>query len=439
MTARRALMDVQKQLYDGLPVSLQHGVCCVAGANLERQRFGRGFRSALAAAEARSFATVEDAASYRDARLRAFVRHCAQSVPHYRGWFRDNGVNPDDIRTLSDLSALPVLTKDVVQRNVVDFQSSDVPKRQLVAMHTSGTTGAGLHFSTTTAAVQEQYAIWWRYRGWHGLRRRVWCGHFGGRSVVPLRQQRPPFWRYDLAGRRVLFSGYHMREEHLRSYVDELRRRELPWLHGYPSSLAALAAYVVDRGVDFPAHVRWITVGSENLLAQQAEVIERAFGVRPIQHYGLAEAVANISECERGALHIDEDFGAVELLPLPDGASYRLVGTNFTNLATPLLRYDTGDVITLDDVGCDCGRPGRRSLASLGRAPRGLCRVAERRSCRTHGPCVQGHGSSPGGTNPTAATRTVGGVRGPWRRLWRCGRAGTAAPNGGTRGRGHDR
>lgn len=351
-------MDVQN-LYDRLPIALQHAVCCAKGASLERQRFGRGFRSALTAAEARSFATVDDAVAYRDARLRTFVRHCARSVPYYRRWFRENGIDPGDVRTLSDLSALPVLTKATVQRNAADFQSGDVPRRQLVAVHTSGTTGAGLRFSTTRAAVSEQYAIWWRYRGWHGLRRGTWCGHFGGRSVVPLVQQRPPFWRYDLAGRRVLFSGYHMRDEHLPLYVEEMRRRKLPWLHGYPSNLATLAAYIVDNGVDLPDCVRWITVGGENLLAQQAEAIQRAFGVRPIQHYGLAEAVANVSVCERGALHIDEDFAAVELLPLSDGTGYRIVGTNFSNPATPLLRYDTGDVATLDGAACDCGRPGR--------------------------------------------------------------------------------
>jgi len=47
--------------------------------------------------------------------------------------------------------------------------------------------------------------------------------------------------------------------------------------------------------------IRWITVGAENLLPQQADLIEQAFGARPRQHYGMAEAIANSSECERGA------------------------------------------------------------------------------------------------------------------------------------------
>ena len=121
------------------------------------------------------------------------------------------------------------------------------------------------------------------------------------------------------------------------------------------------------RGVDLGYHVRWVTVGGENLLKGQEEVMTRAFGIRPLQHYGLAEAVANISQCERGRLHVDEDFAAVEFLPEESGQGHRIVGCNFTNLATPLLRYDTGDVVTIDEQGCGCGRPGRVVAAIDGR------------------------------------------------------------------------
>jgi len=156
-----------------------------------------------------------------------------------------------------------------------------------------------------------------------------------------------------------MFSAYHMSPTNMGDYVDELRRRRPPWLHGYPSLLVLLAAYILESGADLGYKVRWVTTGAENLLPQQADVIERAFGVRPKQHYGMAEAVANFSECEYGALHVDEDFAAVEFIPNSDGPGFRVIGTNFTNLATPLLRYDVQDIVTLTEGKCPCGRPGR--------------------------------------------------------------------------------
>ena len=73
----------------------------------------------------------------------------------------------------------------------------------------------------------------------------------------------------------------------------------------------------------------------------------------------MAEAIANISECAAGALHVDEDFAAVEFLPSPDGSGFKVVGTNFTNLLTPLLRYEIGDMVSLGKASCECGCGGR--------------------------------------------------------------------------------
>jgi phenylacetate-CoA ligase len=73
----------------------------------------------------------------------------------------------------------------------------------------------------------------------------------------------------------------------------------------------------------------------------------------------MAEAVANFSECDHGALHVDEDFAAVEFIPTADGTTCTVVGTNFTNPAMPLLRYEMGDTVGSKPGTCQCGRPGR--------------------------------------------------------------------------------
>jgi len=163
-----------------------------------------------------------------------------------------------------------------------------------------------------------------------------------------------------------MFSAYHASPANLQAYVEALRRYRPPWLHGYPSMMSLVAAWIVDTGADLGYEVKWVTLGAEMVLPQQAEVIRKAFGVRPRQHYGMAEGIANISECPRGALHVDEDFSAVDFAPNEAGGC-RLVGANFTNFATPLVRYDVHDVVTLSEARCDCGRPGRLVAAIDGR------------------------------------------------------------------------
>jgi phenylacetate-CoA ligase len=363
----RLVQTVDPELvYQRLPIPLQHAACSWQGWRIERSRFGRDFPQAIAEAERRSLWPRERAFAFRDERLRRFVAHLATTSPFYRRRFAEAGVDPYEIATLADLERLPTLTKEEVQDHYAELLSEAVPEAARQIHHTSGTTGGGLRFATTTEALREQWAVWWRYWRWHGIERGTWCGYFVGRSIVPLRQQRPPFWRINLPQRRILFSAYHTSPPNLPHYVAELRRRRPPWLHGYPSLLAAVAAYVLESGDDPGYRVRWVTTGAENLLAHQADSIEQAFGVRPRQHYGMAEAIANISQCPEGRLHVDEDFAAVEFLP-GEGGAHRIVGTNFTNPATPLLRYEIQDLARLDDRGCGCGRPGRTVASVDGR------------------------------------------------------------------------
>ena len=64
-------------VYGKLPVPLQNVICSAEGHRLERQRYGKGYRNVLADAEQRTWSPAAVAAAYRDARLQAFVVHCA--------------------------------------------------------------------------------------------------------------------------------------------------------------------------------------------------------------------------------------------------------------------------------------------------------------------------------------------------------------------------
>lgn len=345
--------------YARLPVVLQNVACSFEGLRINRQRYGNGYDALAHTVDARASWNNDRLREFRDTRLRDFVARAARNVPHYRRLFSRLGLAPDDIRSLSDLSQLPILTKDEVKADPGAFADPTFQARDLISAHTSGTTGTGLRFYTTREAVQEQWAVWWRYRSWHGLRRNNWCAFFSSRPLVPLSQTVPPFWRYNVPGREIRFSSYHMSERNLPAYVGELRRRQPPWIHGYPSILSLVAAHLLESGIGLGYRPQWVTIGSENLLPQQAQLMAHGFGIHPLQHYGMAEAAANFSGCEREYLHVDEDFAAVEFIPDGPEGNCRIIGTNLTNSAMPLIRYNVGDLATPNEGPCPCGRPGR--------------------------------------------------------------------------------
>lgn len=340
-------------LYGRLPVFAQNIAATWHGWRLARRRFDREFAAILAGYRNREFGSRAQAAACRDERLRCFVAAAAR-LPYYQARFARCGVVPASVRTLADLQRLPVLDKRTVQQ--AGHELAAAPAGRQLTCHTSGSTGAGLEFPATRRAEREQYAVWWRYRLAHGIGLATPCLYLGGRQVVPAHQRGPPFWRYNRAGRQMLFSAYHLSAATAPAYLAAMRVSGAEWLHGYPSMVALLAGHALRLGQRLP--LRWVTLAAENVLASQRQTIHRAFGVAPVEHYGLAEAVASFSECPRGRLHVDEEFAAVEFLPL-GGSQFRVIGTNLSNPAYPLLRYDTGDVATVTGSRCDCGRPGR--------------------------------------------------------------------------------
>lgn len=335
-----------ERLYRAAPVWMQNALVNLQGWRLQRMRYGGRYSEVERLVDARWSLHGQALVDHQAQRLAAHLR-VAQECPYWRHRFAEHEVRADASDPFSELSKLPILTKGDVQRNASAILNPALHKSSLRSVHTSGTTGAGLIFWETADADLERWAVWWRYRRQFDLSRRTPSGHFGGRSVVPLTQTKPPYWRHNRPGRQLLLSAYHLSDQTVEAYWDALESSRVEWLHGYPSFLSLFAKLCRDADLPPLSAVRAITTGAENLLASQRRAIESTFAARVRQHYGMAEAVANISERTDGRLVVDEDFSLVELVSDGTGRSAKVVGTNWSNAAFPLIRYDTGDVATV--------------------------------------------------------------------------------------------
>lgn len=353
-------MKILEKIYLNLPIAFQNTVVSFEGSRIKRRRYGGNFGNINSLVQDQSRLMGNELENLRRRLLNEFLL-IATDVPYWKQKFKEYGVQVQTNDPFIEIKKLPILTKEEVKQNLERIVNPKISNGSRLWRHTSGTTGSGLRFPETTATEHWTWAFWWRYRRWHGLSPDLRCGYFGGRSLVPISSTKPPFWRLNRPGNQLMFSGYHLRRETAQDYINGLIDYDVQWLHGYPSMLALLANYVIDNSisVNLPS-LLCITTGAENLSEVQKKTIFKVFKVPVVQHYGQAEAVANISECEHGRLHIDEDFSAVEIVCKPsDPAGSRLIGTNWLNPAFPLFRYDTGDIVTYRDAICPCGRPGR--------------------------------------------------------------------------------
>jgi phenylacetate-CoA ligase len=352
-------------LYDRAPAWAQDVLCSAEGLRLRRERFSGGFAARLAAALQRGQWSDAQLAAYRLARLRTMLIHAGRHVPAMRERFAACGFVPERISHPDELEALPILDKHAFVELGHTARAQSIPRgedREAIALQSSGTTGAGLRLLMSRGALQEQWAICWRFRHWHGIEPGTWCAQLTGRTIVPVDHHAPPYWRTNLAGRQLLLSSFHLAPATAESYLEAIATRGIPWIHGYPSMVSALADAAAASRVELGA-VRWVTLASESVSPAQRARILAGFGVVPREHYAQTESVANFSECPLGQLHVDEDHAYVEFLPhgtTEDGrATHRVIGTSLDNWHQPFIRYDTGDIVTLADGPCACGRPGR--------------------------------------------------------------------------------
>ncbi len=361
MTLMDSLRRTALALYPHLPVAAQSALCTLEGLRRRRWRYGGRqreweafFREAVTWAEDRLRA-------YQDERLRDLVAHAAARVPYYRERFREMRLDPHDVRGVQDIARLPVLAREDLRYHWRDLVAEGWPRAHLWFHPSAGSTGMPITIVTSREAMEMEYGFYWARRR-PGVTPRDPFATFTANPVVPSRQDRPPFWRDNWAARQRLYSVFHLGDQNLRAYVEDLNRRPCAYFQGYPSALHTLAEWVLRTGYRFTNPVRAFFSTSEVLQPAWREAIARAFGCRVWDQYGQGEAAGSITEYDCGHFHVDGDYGIVELWPVgeEDGlVRAEVVCTTLHNLAWPLIRYRVGDLVLYDPrETCPAGRPG---------------------------------------------------------------------------------
>lgn len=359
-------------IYPALPVFAQNIACSAVGFARYQARFNEHFKRTLASLEESADASIDTLHDIQWQRLRSLVERAREHVPYYRDLDTPSDASDSREAIAKTLASIPPLEKRAYRDQPEAFVARDVERHRLHRGQTSGTTGTALRLWYTPETLAEEYATVWRLRRSCGVSSLAAANlTFTGNITVPFAQSDPPFWRRNLYARQTLFSLYHMTPKNLRSYVDEIHRAKAMYVQGYPSSIHLVARAMLEAGRPIPpGRIKAIFTSSESLLAFQRESIERAFGAPVRDRYGVSEFGVSMTECDEHRLHVDMEFGIVEVESTEETAESvtgPLLITGLAQNATPLFRYRIGDVGTRAKTPCPCGRPGDVFLEVDGR------------------------------------------------------------------------
>lgn len=279
----------------------------------------------------------------------------------YQTFFEEYDVFAEAIKSFIDFERLPIVSKTDLQKFTLEERG--VRRLALKRSNTGGTTGQPLDFYLEKTA----YAREWAHM--HAIWAMLGYRYTDEKITIRGKNIGSKFYKYNFNQNEFLINAYAPLEENLNACRELIIKRNIQWIHGYPSSVysflrelesldAALFEILIKK-------VRGVFLGSEYPAPQYRNYIEQHCGLKSISWYGHSEMAVLAPEREPGSgmYYPFHSYGYAEAVP--DGDSYRLVATSTHNLASPFIRYDTGDLIepTFKDGLLECFRikEGRNS------------------------------------------------------------------------------
>ena len=307
-------------------------------------------------------------------RLRDVVSAAYAHTSYWKKIMDQASITPGCIDSLDDLLRFPLLDKETVrtQRENMVWRGND---KRVQLVRTSGSTNEALQFYTSSEREAHINAARMRGHEWVGVRRGDREMYFWGAPIELHTQDRIKRLR-DWLVNDGLTNGFEVTPDRVVQYVDYWKRWRPKCVFGYPSSLVLMVALAQQQGIDLTQLKRngleVIITTSEMLGDANRQVIAQGFGVPVFDSYGLREAGLVGHECRHGIMHCTDEHVILETIDPqtlePTDSEGELVVTNIMSPLMPIIRYRTGDIVTLSREPCACGRSLSTIIISGGRA-----------------------------------------------------------------------
>ena len=316
-----------------------------------------------------------DIVALQEKKLQEVLAYVNEHSAFYKRLFKEHNINVSAIKTLSDLTKLPTTCKDDLQRDNDAFRC--VPKSTIVDYaSTSGTLGTPVTFGLTDNDLNRL-----AYNEAISLA----CAGIKKGDVVQLMTTIDRRFMAGLAyflgvrqlGASIVRVGAGIPE----LQWDSIRLYKSTYLIAVPSFLLKMIAYAEKNGIDYEASsVKGVVCIGESLRNQDfsntllaEKIAEKWKGIKLYSTYASTEMSTTFTECEyqQGGHHHPELI-ITEVLDdagnrVGENESGELTITTLGVEAMPLVRFRTGDIVTMHTGTCACGRNTARVSPVLGR------------------------------------------------------------------------
>lgn len=292
---------------------------------------------------------------YQIKSLKRIIKHAYENVSYYNKKFKEYGITPSDIKDLSDIKKIPILTKDIIIENFANKKilAQGLTPNSYRYAQSSGSTGKRTRYYISKNAYGFDLAA--NIRGWY------WMGYCLGDKFIKVTQnKRKNIIKIiqDYLNRNHLFTLQY-KEENYFEFEKVLKNYKPKYLRSYPDPLLFLSKYFRENNIDIYG-INAINTTGNILFPEARDIIERVFHAKIFDSYN-CEGGPNVFECpSHEQYHVSDEYGILEILDenqkdVKPGKIGRLISTDFFNFAAPFIRYESLDLAERGKT-CICGR-----------------------------------------------------------------------------------
>ena len=306
--------------------------------------------------------TKEHMRHYHEEAIRWVLEHAYKDNNFYREKFMAKRVRPDEFRSVEDIRKFPFITKDEMRGK--PFILLSAPRERISQVHLSTGTTGGEHIYT--------YYTWEDYFVNFVAPDMPRLMSLSTDDIVinalPYEMSLAGLGAHNLfqKGVGVLMvpagkGGLYSTPESTLAMARDLEATVFITTPPYAAYLAEIAdEREIRLGTDIKLRFMWLA--GEGCSPSFRNRLEQRWGCLVLYLYGALEAAPIAFEChQKGGYHVANGHVFVEVVdrktgePVPAGEIGMIVVTDLTRSASPMIRYQTGDMGFIDDKKCQCG------------------------------------------------------------------------------------
>lgn len=270
-------------------------------------------------------------------RIKTCLVHAYEHTEYYHQLFDKIGLIPQRFESLDELKGIPELTKEQVALFFDELVSDDCD--DFYEITTGGTSGKPTKILMERNAIYREWAFVYHYWAKFGY-------DFRKSRIATLRGVSfgDRFYEYNPLYSEIRLNPFVMSERNIERYVKKLRKYGASFLYGYPSAVCNFCRLCKNCRIDIRNQFLAIFLISENVYADQENIIRSVTDAPIAMFYGHSERAVFAERTAGGGYVFNLNYGYVEI---EDNGTMRVTG--FMNRKMPLIRYIVDDIAIQQD------------------------------------------------------------------------------------------